>query len=61
MEANILEIVTAMALIFGTMILIGAVWLVGQCVPLRDLTMVARATHSPRACLEFVWFCTKWR
>ena len=61
METNMFEFIAAMVLIFGTMSLIGTVWLVGQCVPPRDLMMVARATHSPRACLEFVWFCTKRR
>jgi hypothetical protein len=58
---NMIEFVAFMVLMVGTMAVIGTVWLVAPCVPLRDLLMVARATHSPRACLEFVWFCTKGR
>ena len=53
------EFVALLVLIFGTTALLATAWLVGQCVSLRDLMMVARATGSPRACLEYVWFCTK--
>jgi hypothetical protein len=33
-------------------------WCVGHRVSLHDLAMVAHATHSPRACVGFIRFCT---
>jgi hypothetical protein len=36
---------------------LATIWRVGRSVSLRDLSMVARATRSPRACLSFIRFC----
>lgn len=52
---GILAVVGVLAVAAGT----ATVWRIGHDVPPRDLIAVARATHSPRACLGFVRFCAR--